>query len=104
MFSLGEGGVEVVNAISGKVNTGTASRLCKQRMFGKFVGLLDRGIKSRNDITIKNAPQFYADVKAAAVNYQVISFFFMNIFSNVEVNLLKLLKLDHTSCIHLMFK
>lgn len=66
----GEDGIEIVNAITGKAINGNASRLCKQRLFGKFFGLLDQKIKSRSYTDLKHVPEFYADVKSAAKDYQ----------------------------------
>ncbi|XP_066906532.1 double-stranded RNA-specific editase Adar isoform X2 [Halyomorpha halys] len=66
----GEETVEIVNAITGKTLSGSISRLCKQRLFGKFYGLLNMNLPSRTNMNLKSVPEVYIDAKNAATDYK----------------------------------
>jgi hypothetical protein len=72
MFNiLGEVGPEVIHSMTGKSETGIASRLCKRGLFTRFLRLVERlptitGVGKRI-----SCPHMYCDVKAAMHEYQV---------------------------------
>lgn len=64
--------VEVINAVTGKCNTGNVSRLSKQMFFIKFHELLRKKIPTKTGITLETAPEVYSDAKELVENYKVI--------------------------------
>lgn len=69
-FTAGEENVEIINAMTGKAEQGTASRLCKQSMFRHFVNLLDK-LPRPNSLPENVRSELYSTLKAKAEDYQV---------------------------------
>jgi Adenosine-deaminase (editase) domain len=72
MKLAGEDGAEVISSMTGKNETGGASRLCKRGFFIRFMGLVNKvptvtGIGS----PANPCPPTYCDVKASMHDYQV---------------------------------
>ncbi|BES99094.1 adenosine deaminase [Nesidiocoris tenuis] len=64
-----EEGVEVVNAMTGKCISGSASRLCKQKLFHSFFECLQANLPTRTGISVSNASDVYYDAKSSAESY-----------------------------------
>lgn len=62
--------VEVINAVTGKCNTGNVSRLSKQMFFMKFYELLRKKIPTKSGITLETAPDVYLDAKDQVQSYK----------------------------------
>ncbi|CAI9725040.1 double-stranded RNA-specific editase 1 isoform X2 [Octopus vulgaris] len=61
---------EVINAMTGRVEGGSVSRICKQALFGRFMSLYGK-LSSLTGQSVTTRPTHYSDAKAAVMEYQL---------------------------------
>ncbi|CAA9994122.1 unnamed protein product, partial [Nesidiocoris tenuis] len=55
--------------MTGKCISGSASRLCKQKLFHSFFECLQANLPTRTGISVSNASDVYYDAKSSAESY-----------------------------------
>jgi len=61
---------EVINAMTGRVEGGSMSRICKQALFDQFMNLYGR-LSSLTGQSVTTRPIHYSEAKAAVMEYQL---------------------------------
>ncbi|XP_049791695.1 double-stranded RNA-specific editase Adar-like isoform X1 [Schistocerca nitens] len=69
-WTVGMEGPEIINSVTGKDESGTASRLSKQSFFTRFLNLAGR-IKDTTKMNTVKQPALYSDAKLAVREYQM---------------------------------
>ncbi|XP_041371647.1 double-stranded RNA-specific editase 1-like isoform X2 [Gigantopelta aegis] len=70
-WCVGDNDLEVVNAMTGKLENGGTSRLCKQALFQLFYRLYGQ-LPSLTSQSVAAKPVMYSEAKAANIDYQLM--------------------------------